>query len=86
MSKTMVRPKKMHQEGFKRGLPANLSRVPERESMGCPECGNTKNVVIDSRPYVSHIRRRRVCGGCGLRFSTEERCVSIPPFVLDFQI
>ncbi len=43
--------------------------------MRCPYCGNTDTQVKDSRPTedVSAIRRRRVCPGCGGRFTTFER-------------
>ena len=39
--------------------------------MNCPMCeGNT--MVIDSRPSVDSIKRRRLCEKCGYRFSTVE--------------
>ncbi len=43
--------------------------------MRCPYCANPDTQVKDSRPTEdSHaIRRRRVCNGCGGRFTTFER-------------
>lgn len=43
--------------------------------MRCPFCGNDDTQVKDSRPTEdnSAIRRRRMCGGCGARFTTFER-------------
>jgi transcriptional repressor NrdR len=43
--------------------------------MRCPFCGDTETQVKDSRPAEEHaaIRRRRLCPGCGGRFTTYER-------------
>ncbi len=43
--------------------------------MRCPFCGNDDTQVKDSRPTEdnSAIRRRRMCAGCGARFTTFER-------------
>ena len=43
--------------------------------MRCPFCQNDDTQVKDSRPTEdsSSIRRRRVCSGCGGRFTTFER-------------
>jgi transcriptional repressor NrdR len=43
--------------------------------MRCPYCGNDDTQVKDSRPTEDSgaIRRRRVCHGCGGRFTTFER-------------
>lgn len=43
--------------------------------MRCPYCGNTETQVKDSRPTEDNtaIRRRRICPGCGQRFTTFER-------------
>jgi transcriptional repressor NrdR len=43
--------------------------------MRCPYCGNDDTQVKDSRPTddSSAIRRRRICNGCGGRFTTFER-------------
>jgi transcriptional repressor NrdR len=43
--------------------------------MRCPYCGNDYTQVKDSRPTEDSnaIRRRRVCNGCGGRFTTFER-------------
>lgn len=43
--------------------------------MRCPFCGHEDTQVKDSRPAEDNaaIRRRRVCGNCGARFTTFER-------------
>src|ERR1700710_2846135 len=43
--------------------------------MRCPFCGHDDTQVKDSRPSDDNaaIRRRRVCNGCGGRFTTFER-------------
>ena len=43
--------------------------------MICPFCGSEDTQVKDSRPAEdgAAIRRRRLCGGCGARFTTFER-------------
>jgi len=43
--------------------------------MICPFCGNEGTQVKDSRPAEdgAAIRRRRMCGNCGARFTTFER-------------
>ena len=43
--------------------------------MLCPLCGSEDTQVKDSRPAEggSAIRRRRLCGACGARFTTFER-------------
>lgn len=43
--------------------------------MKCPYCGSIKDRVIDSRAGRDQvvIRRRRMCGRCGKRFTTYER-------------
>lgn len=43
--------------------------------MRCPQCGAPDSQVKDSRPAEEGavIRRRRVCGACGQRFTTFER-------------
>ncbi|KAB8123297.1 transcriptional repressor NrdR [Komagataeibacter medellinensis] len=43
--------------------------------MRCPFCGNDDTQVKDSRPHEdgAAIRRRRICGSCGQRFTTIER-------------
>lgn len=52
--------------------------------MKCPHCEHPEDHVIDSRPVESAnlIRRRRECLGCGKRFTTYERCETIPLIVL----
>lgn len=43
--------------------------------MRCPYCGSNETQVKDSRPTEDNtaIRRRRLCGDCGGRFTTFER-------------
>jgi transcriptional repressor NrdR len=43
--------------------------------MRCPFCANDDTQVKDSRPTEDNaaIRRRRICGNCGARFTTFER-------------
>lgn len=43
--------------------------------MRCPYCGSADTQVKDSRPTEDSaaIRRRRICSGCGGRFTTFER-------------
>src|SRR4051795_8780831 len=43
--------------------------------MRCPFCGHEDTQVKDSRPADdgASIRRRRLCGNCGQRFTTIER-------------
>ena len=45
--------------------------------MRCPKCGNVDDKVIDSRSVRNGdvIRRRRICSGCGYRFTTYEEVV-----------
>lgn len=52
--------------------------------MKCPFCGDDNTKVIDSRPAEenSAIRRRRICDGCGKRFTTYEKVENIPLFVI----
>ncbi len=42
--------------------------------MRCPKCGNLENRVLDTRLHKDNeaIRRRRECGSCQFRFTTEE--------------
>ena len=52
--------------------------------MKCPYCGKEDNRVIDSRPVEENnsVRRRRVCDGCGRRFTTYEKVEMIPLVVI----
>ena len=45
--------------------------------MRCPKCSHSEDKVIDSRSAASDsvIRRRRMCLGCGHRFTTYEEVV-----------
>lgn len=44
-----------------------MSEIP------CPACGAFESRVTDGRPNAKgHFRRRRKCGGCGVKFSTYE--------------
>ena len=38
----------------------------------CPSCRCSNFRVIDSRPYESVIKRRRLCKSCGYKFNTYE--------------
>ena len=41
--------------------------------MNCPDCKSVNNSrVLDSRPAKVHIRRRRECCKCGLKYTTFE--------------
>jgi transcriptional regulator NrdR family protein len=41
--------------------------------MNCPNCSSKQGTqVIDTRPRLKYIRRRRECFGCGHRFTTYE--------------
>ena len=46
--------------------------------MKCPICNNEKTKVIDSRVSEKSTRRRRMCEGCGFRFTTYEMYESKP--------
>lgn len=52
--------------------------------MLCPRCGAKGTKVIDSRliDNGSAIRRRRFCSKCGMRFTTHERLVTHPIWVI----
>jgi transcriptional repressor NrdR len=43
--------------------------------MKCPKCGAERDRVVDTRESRAGdaVRRRRVCGACGHRFTTHER-------------
>ncbi len=41
--------------------------------MKCPQCDHQDTRVIDSRSVDAGVRRRRLCLGCGFRFTTYER-------------
>ena len=48
--------------------------------MKCPYCNEADTKVIDSRPADenSSIRRRRQCGACKKRFTTDEKLETMP--------
>lgn len=52
--------------------------------MRCPRCGHDEDKVIDSRASRGGevIRRRRVCDGCGHRFTTREEVVKVALLVI----
>ncbi len=52
--------------------------------MKCPYCGNEESKVVDSRSTEdnSKIRRRRICFGCGKRFTTYEIVETMPFMVI----
>lgn len=58
-------------EGDRRG------RAAEFVGACCPLCGWYASDVLDSRPVLGAIRRRRKCAACGARFTTYERCERI---------
>lgn len=41
--------------------------------MNCPHCGDTENRVVEARDHGNHVRRSRLCRGCGRTFTTAER-------------
>jgi len=45
------------------------------EKLACPFCGHKKSYVNDTRETEENhaVRRRRVCEGCGSRYTTYER-------------
>lgn len=45
----------------------------EVHGVQCPDCGSTDTSVINTRPTMKSIRRRRECNACGSRFTTYER-------------
>ena len=52
--------------------------------MKCPYCGLDESRVVDSRPADDNnsIRRRRICDGCGRRFTTYEKVETISVVVI----
>ena len=56
----------------------------EEKYMKCPFCSHENTRVIDSRPADDNnsIRRRRVCDGCGKRFTTYEKIETIPLIII----
>ena len=52
--------------------------------MRCPYCNQDNTRVVDSRPVeeTNSIRRRRLCGSCGRRFTTYENVETIPLTVI----
>lgn len=52
--------------------------------MRCPYCNQDNTRVVDSRPVEDNnsIRRRRMCDGCGKRFTTYEKVETIPMVVI----
>ena len=52
--------------------------------MKCPFCGNENTRVVDSRPVDDNtgIRRRRMCDGCGKRFTSYEKVEIMPLMVV----
>ena len=45
------------------------------EKLACPYCNHKESYTKDTMPteVINAIRRRRVCGGCGSRYTTYER-------------
>ena len=51
--------------------------------MRCPYCSHKKTRVIDTNPDArGGTRRRRVCDGCGQRFSSYERPILATPMLI----
>ena len=50
--------------------------------MKCPICDNQKTKVIDSRVTDKNTKRRRMCEGCGFRFTTYEMYETKPIVVI----
>lgn len=52
--------------------------------MKCPYCACVDSKVVDSRSVEdnSAVRRRRLCEGCGKRFTTYEKIENIPVVVI----
>lgn len=61
--------------------PPQMDQVENQLVMGtpCPACGSSDHIVLDSRPAVSSVRRRRQCGACGHRFTTYEIVSEVIP-------
>ena len=38
----------------------------------CTYCGSKEIQTIETRPTAYGVRRRRICSGCGMRFTTAE--------------
>ena len=55
-----------------RGVPKWMKRSGS-PSFQCPQCGQRRTAVKDTRPTEQgHVRRRRVCLSCEARFTTFE--------------
>ena len=66
---------------LRRVLRGSLYLEKERKTgLKCPYCGNDNTRVVDSRPVDDNtaIRRRRLCDGCGKRFTSYEKAETIP--------
>lgn len=52
--------------------------------MKCPKCGYLDNRVLDTRIHGDgeSIRRRRECGDCKYRFTTQENLLRVYPYVV----
>lgn len=62
------------------GVPAGRgSSGPE-----CPQCGECRSAVVDSRKSDGAVRRRRICCSCEQRFTTYETVT--PDKIIDYQI
>lgn len=38
----------------------------------CPHCNSRRSYVVDSRPRLNSVHRRRVCFECNYRYNTSE--------------
>lgn len=50
--------------------------------MQCPYCASVDLKVLDTTDTKTNIRRRRVCNGCGERFTTYERVQTVTPVLI----
>lgn len=61
------------------GIPPWINKETGNGGIACPGCGNQRTSIIDSRNASrdNSVRRRRVCLGCGARFTTKEHVVGV---------
>ena len=51
------------------------------QSVRCPYCSADATQVIDTRPADDAVRRRRECGACGQRFTTDEQLEAVAAWI-----
>lgn len=54
-------------------------RIRATLGVRCPTCGGAKSTVVEARPVIDGVRRRRQCSGCGARWTTREVSVDQSP-------